>query len=104
MKSSNYSIAAHHATGDLHAMCATGYHVDGAWVHAPGAGGLQQFSPNVPVSGDYITRTYSGAVPSDQNGTDSAGNPTYQGFHIDLYNWSLLSSHTGSFAWTCDAN
>ena len=110
LTSSEYKVSAHSNSQQIHALCGDGYHVAGKWgnniVTSPyGARYLASSAywvPSLTIHGDWITQ--DSATGYQQNGADSNGNPTYQGVDVRLENLSLISSHTGSFTWTCNAN
>lgn len=114
LTSSSYRIDPLH-TATHTGQCADGFHVEGVWQSGgivttiPGfagsseaVGGAQVWNPTLTAHGDWIeVWNYSG---QDQNGVDSYNNPTYQAISVELLNTSLISSHDGSFTWTCDPN
>jgi hypothetical protein len=114
LTSSSYHIDPLH-TSTHTGECADGFHVDGEWKLSgrlgaiPGfagsselVGGDEVWNANLTPHGDWITVwNFSG---QDQNGVDSKNNPTYQAVSVELLNSSVISSHDGSFTWTCDPN
>ena len=85
-----------------HGLCADNFHVAGDWSTALH---YWQYVPSVHANGDsdiYVDDT----VPDEntQNGTDSDGNPYYQGLSVTLGNHSWTHSEQGTFTWTCEPN
>ena len=88
----------------IEASCQMGYHVRGQWLS------VDEFLLSYGVSGDYV-HTYPGSWKATDPyftkfppaGSTGAGY-NYRSFVVGLQNWSLLSSHTGTVSWKCDAN
>ncbi|HUA46455.1 MAG TPA: hypothetical protein VMA77_14590 [Solirubrobacteraceae bacterium] len=111
LTSSIYSVGPVKETDEIRGMCADGYHVDAKYERTIGAQRTDRlhsdapmlvWTPQVTVHGKWIDVVHARGL--DRNGTASNGSALYQGLSVQLYNESLISSHDGSFTWTCLPN
>jgi hypothetical protein len=98
--SQSFKINAARYSGDKIIDCPVGYYIPGTW-EQPMAADEGWFEPDIAVSGDYITN----GLPQSDVGVhpDHDNDSHYRGVMVDLYNWSILSSHTATVSFTCHA-
>jgi len=111
LTSSTYTVHPLKESEEIHGRCADGYHVDAKNERVIGARPKDQlnstspmtvWTPQVTVHGKWIEIVHARGL--DRNGTGANGNALYQGLSVQLYNESVISSHDGSFTWTCLPN
>ena len=112
LTSSKYNVSKFSDSQQIHAECADGSHVAGSWISGgivsrtagtkDGQSNEMWKASGLDAHGDDMS--VDTADGQQQNGTDKNGDPIYQVVDVRLWNGSWISSHTGWFTWTCDAN